>query len=111
MTDACKAEGLEGFEAADPEIEEQVFDSEDGAVQYLLGLGYHKTAPYARFRYSASDYTRDLDDGNRYQAWLRERAGKYIIESEGPEPSPEITFSGVVKGMWPFKVWKWHRKC
>jgi len=109
----CKEEGLEGIDSTDPSIKKRIFATEPEAETYLSSEGYHRTSFYATFGYSRGgrDFTRDLGDGNRFQAWVQEKDTKFIIGSEGPEPNPEFNIAGTLKGIWPLGAFKWHRRC
>lgn len=113
MSPVCREEGLEGIDSTDPRITRRIFRTQTAAERYLLSTGYHRTSSYATFGYSTGnrDFTKDLNDGNRFQAWITRTENGFVIGSEGPEPNPEFNIAGTARGMWPVRAFKWHRRC
>lgn len=110
MARVCIEDGLLGYENADPKLKTTVFGNQQAAEDYLKAKGYHETSSYAR-SYKGKNFTRDLGDGNRYEAWIEKAKDRYLVKSEGPEPNPEANLVGIIKGAWPFRSLKWHLKC
>ncbi len=82
-----------------------IWKSKQAVINYLVSVGYHKTADYAS-NYNADDYTRCVNAYGcsgckfRTQAIITGQNNKWGYKYQTPEPNPEI-----LSYIWPAYWW------